>query len=114
LKFLLDENISRRLFALLKRKHFDAATVHSLKLCGTANGDLLAEATRTGRIFVTFDKDFLHKNAPHGGILVLDIHPARDPLVLPVVERFLEDPNVSNLDCQDQLVILRVDGYEVQ
>ena len=53
-KFLLDENISNKLFVLLKRNDYDVVSVQSLNLYGIKNGDLLVRAFKTQRILVTF------------------------------------------------------------
>ncbi|MFX1294590.1 MAG: DUF5615 family PIN-like protein [Promethearchaeota archaeon] len=115
LKFLLDENISHRLFSLLKKKKYNVESVQSLNLCGITNGDLLLKALQTQRILVTFDKDFLKfSNKPHSGMLIINIHPARDSFVIPVFESFLENSEILALDWTNKIVILKVDSYEIK
>lgn len=114
LKFLLDENISLRLIPLLKKKKFDAISVHSLSLHGIPNGDLFLKAFQMQRILVTFDKDYLQLvNRPPFGILMIDIHPARDIFVLPVFEKFLENPIIYQLKWIAHIIFLTKEGVEI-
>jgi hypothetical protein len=45
--------------------------------------------------------------------LILDIHPARDIIVLPIFEEFLENPEIYHLDWSGKTIILRKDGFEI-
>jgi hypothetical protein len=114
LKFFLDENISHKLFLLLKKNNYDVVSVQSLCLQGIKNGDLFVKAFQTQRILVTFDRDFFNfADRPHFGILILDIHPARDIFVLPVFKKFLTSRQVQQLKWVGHIVILKVDRVEI-
>lgn len=114
LKFLLDENISYRLFSLLRKQKFDVESVQSLNLLGISNGKLFEKSIQLERIIITFDKDFKKViNKPHFGIILIDVHPARDPYVLPIFEKFIKNPEILNLSWANTLVILKSEGFEI-
>ena len=113
-KFLLDENISKRIYDSLKNKKFDVESVQTLEISGIKNTNLIKKAIKLKRILITHDKHFLKiKNKSHFGIIILDIHPPIDSFVLPVLINFIESPNFQNLNIKNSLIILQKDSYEI-
>ena len=114
-KFFLDENISRKLYNLLIKENFDVVSVQSIDLFGIENGALINEAHKKNRVLITFDKDFLNFiNKTHSGILIIDIHPARDIYVLPIFKKFINNPKIYELNWFGKIIILKEDKYEIE
>ena len=105
MRFLCDENITKKAFYLFKSARFDVESVHSLNLKGIKNSKLLDICIEQNRILITFDTDFLHSsNTKFPGILLIRIFPNTDKYILPVLEKFLE--SIKEIEFQNKLVIL--------
>lgn len=115
LRFLLDENISHRLYLFLKRKRFLVNSIHGLNLNHIKNGDLFDLCVKSKSILVTFDKDFLNiSNKQHYGILLLNIHPVLDSVVIPVINNFFSDPAFMQINWIGKIIILKNNGFEIR
>jgi hypothetical protein len=114
IRFFLDENISHRLFTMIKRKKIPVESVHSQDLIHIKNGALLEKCNETNSILITFDKDFIrNEHKKHHGILLIDIHPALDRLVVPIFTEFISNPSINKLNWENKIVILTQKGYKI-
>ena len=59
MKFLLDENMPKRVGIWLKKTGHQSITLKDLKKTGIKNGDVAREAIRMDAIILTCDEDFL-------------------------------------------------------
>ena len=92
IKFFLDENITSSVARVFKEAGYEIFSIHSLKLFGLSNGEVIEKANDYRAIIVSLDKEFLAPDKKSSfGMLIIDIHPARDPFIVPVVTKFLED-----------------------
>ena len=108
MRFLCDENITRKIVQLLRAKGHDVVTILDLNLGVVKNSLLLLKAKELDRILVTFDADFLtydHKYSP--GILVIRITPNTDKYVLPAIEKLL--PKIEETQLKNHLLIISKD-----
>lgn len=62
MKFILDENVSKRLSKWLKDRNHDAITLHELNLLGVKNGSIADLAIKENLIIISCDNDFLKMN----------------------------------------------------
>ena len=107
LKFLLDENISQRVFTLMRKRKFNVQSIHSLNIDGMKNGVLLNQALENDRILITFDQDFLQPSNPnHCGIIVLQIYPALDSVVLPILTQFFQSLEEKSYNWKGKIAVL--------
>ena len=105
MKFLADENITRKLVKLFKVTGYDIESVQSLNLRGIRNSRLLNKSIELERILITFDSDFkteLKKEYP--GIIYIDIVPNIDSFVLPIIEKFL--PSLKEIYFENNTIIV--------
>ena len=97
----------------MKKRGFNTETVQSLNIRGIKNGDLLIESVEEERILITYDKDFLsYKERHYLGIIILDIHPAKDENVIPHFNKFLDELDNKKLDLYQKIIILKETGFE--
>lgn len=93
MRFLLDENISLRLCAMLRERGYPVVGVAELGMAGAPDTTVMALAQREERVLVTLDADFanLRRFPPAGtpGIVRLKVHPAIDLLILEQLETAL-------------------------
>ncbi len=88
----MDENITPRVARAFKEAGYEVFSTHSLKLFCLSNGEVIEKATDYRAIIVSLDKEFLAPDKQSSfGMLNIDIHPARDPFIIPVVKKFLID-----------------------
>jgi len=59
MKFILDENIAKRLAFWLKNRKHEAITLHELNILGIQNGSIAEMAIKQNAIIITCDSDFL-------------------------------------------------------
>ena len=91
LSFLLDENVSSRLAALLREYGHTVSTVQQLGKRGIQNSELRELARIRKLVLITYDREFLSLVPyPDEQIIVITVHPNVDRKVLPVFKRFLE------------------------
>ena len=79
LRFYLDENVPIQVARQLALRRIDAVTVRDLDLLGDADRNYLINATVQGRVFCTYDSDFLQiasSGIQHAGIVFgqQDVH----------------------------------------
>ncbi len=74
MKFLLDENVDRRLVAFLKNVGHDVKAIPQDYPYGIKDPNVLAIALQEQRILITNDKDYgdliFHHNLPHCGVIL--------------------------------------------
>ncbi len=83
LRLLTDENIPRRLVALLKRYGVDVIRLQDLNMRGVSDQELARIASQLGRTILTRDSDFttphLLSLAQHG-VVYISCQPSKDEL----------------------------------
>jgi len=102
--FFLDENITPKIALAFKAEGYTISSIHSLKKFGLENGAVINLSINYRAILVTLDKEFLNPNkkSPYG-ILIIDIHPARDPFTVPVVTEFLQKLKKDPIDWKNKI-----------
>lgn len=113
LKFLLDENVSNKTVRRLKKAGLSIESAQTHELFGKENGEILAYASKNHYCLLTFDRDFLDfSQEDHWGIIVCLIHPIKDEIAGPVIERFLKDLEFSQV--KGQIIILEKDNWRIK
>jgi predicted nuclease of predicted toxin-antitoxin system len=77
-KFYLDEDLSPKISAALRRKGIDAVSVHEVGNTQVSDSEQLAYAARQGRCLVTrnarhflaLSREAINRQQPHAGILL--------------------------------------------
>jgi hypothetical protein len=102
MKLKLDENLGRRVEALLRRRSHDVQTVPDQRPCSATDEDLIKACRREGRCLVTLDLDYgnplLFPPKEYAGITVLRLPREPSPVdLLETVETLIgallrEDP----------------------
>lgn len=109
LKFLSDENISRKTTKLFRDAGYDIETVQSLGLQGTHNSILINLSIQHNRVLITFDTDFEVVNKiVFPGIILIQINPNTDLNVLPAIQKFLSE--LSNLTLRNRIIFIDEHG----
>jgi predicted nuclease of predicted toxin-antitoxin system len=108
-RFLIDENVHRKLLPFLKKLRHDA----SLSPKGLTNGEVLRLAIEERRILVTHDTDFQIKEAAvdHPGIMLLKVTSKNLDKLKAAVERFIRERGSTGA-CEDKLFFISEDGWE--
>ena len=110
LTFLLDENISHKTLARLRRTGLNVESLKTQKRLGIANGDLLKLVNKENWVLITHDSDFLNlRFKPENGIIIVKIHPAIDEISGRILEKFLKD--VDSEIFRRKVIILEKEGY---
>ena len=93
MKLKLDENLPADAAVVCRDAGHDVETVVEESMSGAVDPDVLAAATREGRVLVTLDTDFadVRRFPPgtHNGIVVLRLHDQRWAAIRPNLERVL-------------------------
>ena len=75
MRFVLDENFSRSVAAVLSEKGHKAVDLRSIGLLGASDAVVAEEAIETSSVILTTDRDFFHTfpniDAEHWGELVI-------------------------------------------
>ncbi len=75
MKFLTDENIYPQMVKAIRCLSYDVLDIKEQNLFGISDNDLIKMAHDTGRILITFDKDFsniiMYPPCKYHGIIVL-------------------------------------------
>ncbi len=112
LKFLLDENVKRRLLAFIKSKGFDA----SIAPKGVANGKLAAFCKLEKRVLITNDSDFANPILfPKGkvfSIVLLKIPQDMPEALLDIFGKLLKGKTNAR-DFEGKLITLKEKEIEV-
>ena len=93
MKLKLDENLPDSAATLCRDAGHDVETVVEENMSGAVDPDVMAAATREGRLLLTLDTDFAdvrtYPPGTHGGIVVLRLHDQRWAALQPHLERVL-------------------------
>lgn len=93
--------------------NFSVSSVREEALLGAENGLILETAIRNSCVLVTLDKEFLtRRELTFPGILVIDVHPARDPFILPIMEDFLRSLSQKHINWKNRIIKLSTRGFE--
>jgi predicted nuclease of predicted toxin-antitoxin system len=112
MKFLADENISRKVVLAFRNAGYDVETVQTLNIRSITNSALLQETIKLNRILITFDSDFeTPKQIEFPEILLIRITPNIDPKVLPIIQWFLEE--INKVSFENNIIILEEKSYKV-
>jgi predicted nuclease of predicted toxin-antitoxin system len=100
MKFLLDQNLSPRTTAFLRRLGLEVKDVRDVGLWGATDQDIYAFAKSEGFILVTYDVDFSRryisdKGLP--GLILLRVHPQTIEVLHPVLEDFFTKVGLQQL-----------------
>lgn len=91
MRFLLDENVHRKLLIALAGWGHDAVVIGS----GSKDKEVAEQSKRELRIVLTHDVDFLNASlypfGSHGGIVVIRLNPARLDQITKVLQQSLSD-----------------------
>lgn len=106
MRFLLDENVHRKLLSLLNQKGHDV----KLSPKGLVNGKVLALAIKEARTLITHDADFAMEAPTHShpGIILVKIPSKELEALKTAFERFVLKERFS-LSLADKLFLLFVD-----
>lgn len=107
-KFLLDENVHRKLEHFLTSEGYDVCTVPK----GAKNGILATKSKTEKRIFVTNDSDFsVYPKESIFCVVWLRIPQYKPEALIALFTRLLK--SVTNKDLAGTLVILKEGSYEI-
>ena len=108
LKFLLDENVKKKLLLLLKSEEYDAIS----KPKGLDNGELAKFSISEKRIFITNDIDFLKFSKEKiFSVVWLKIPQSKPELLLSSFSKLLQE--IKPEDFKGNLITLHEDRFEV-
>jgi predicted nuclease of predicted toxin-antitoxin system len=115
-KFLLDENWSRRHASRLRGNGHDAVAVVEESLGGASDPVVRSAAIRSDRILVTLDADFgnIIRYPPQGtpGIIWLRLHPPTETKIERALDRCLA--KLGEQDLTGKLVVVDEDKIRVR
>ena len=113
LKVFLDEDLPRQAEVLLISLGLDVAYVPTEGIKGLRNGDLLARATREGRILITRDKGFMRRKrypaGSHAGIVVARLAVQNTPNLLQALRDLFQEVEPAQL--ARRVVVLAETGH---
>lgn len=90
LKYLLDENVDRRLRHIFNRFNIKCDTLNDHGLNGMKNGELSDWVRKNNFVLVTHDSDFeLYWKSYKIPVLLIRIHPSTLKTITPLLESFL-------------------------
>ena len=106
-KFFCDENITKKLEAVIKNFGYQVDSIRNQKLYGLSNGDLVKYLNTSNWTLLTFDKDFLHTEfSVRQGIIILNVKPNRDEFTVPLLEKFLNLLKNEKINCVGKKILL--------
>ena len=100
MKIKLDENMPRRVEALLQARGFDVDTVHGEGRAGRSDAEVAQAAAEVGRMLVTLDRGFpapANVRGKHPGIVVLKLGNQKAPAVEAAMTYLLDHYNLDEL-----------------
>ena len=109
MRFLLDENVPKKISRLLKELNFDCLTLHDLGTLGISNGELAKYAIKHDLIIITCDSDFLTlkkelKN--NSKIIYFNVRPRLTQILVDLLKKNI-DYCTKNLDKPAIIVITK-------
>lgn len=115
--FLLDENMPRKVIAVLRKAGYSATRVYDAGLRSQPDAAIFTYAHVYHMTLITFDTDYLNQTAfppPHAGILVLRSFP-RDTSVSELASAVLEAVTLlADLDISNRVYRLDANGVTIQ
>ena len=116
MKFLLDENLSRRHATRLRANDYDAVAAVELSLGGASDASVRSAAIKSGRVLLTLDADFgnIVRYPPKGtpGIIWLRLHPPSEAKIEQAIDRCLD--KLGKEDLAGKLVVVDEDKIRVR
>jgi len=113
--FLLDENMPRKVLAVLRKAGYTATRVYDAGLRSQPDAAIFTYARGHHMTLITFDTDYLNQTAfppPYAGILVLRSFP-RDTSVSELASAVLEAVTLlADLDISNRVYRLDPNGLE--
>jgi len=111
MRFLIDENVNKKLIRWLLDNGHDATRIPA----GTKNGKVIEFGRSESRILITHDHDFAdtlrYPPEKHAGIILIEIHP---PVLLKLTAALLMLLNLPPTEgFVGKLIILQDRGYEL-
>lgn len=112
MKFLLDENVSRKLVPSISSLGCDVSSIRKQGMLGIKNGELSHWIKENDWVLITHDKDFKSYCVKYElRVILIDVHPATFTYVLPAVKHLFEH-------CIDELsdnfiILLRSGNYSL-
>ncbi len=116
MRFLLDENLSRRHAERLREDGYDAVAVIEEDLRGASDPIVRSAAVKSGRVLVTLDADFGNivryppQNTP--GIIWLRLHPPTEDKIEQALNRCIA--KLANVDLMGKLAVVDEDKIRVR
>lgn len=115
MKFLIDENLERRLADLLRELGHDVKVVGLNYAPSLADSAILARAVREGRIVVTNDRDFgeliFLRGLAHAGVIYFRINSGdievKCSLLAHILDHYADDLNHFFVVSEDRIRIRR-------
>ncbi len=113
MKFLLDENVTHSLLKIFRSKNLSITTIQKEGIRGIKNGELCSYLKQNDYVLITFDKEFLNLWSFHKiKVILVDIHPATDPFIIPKFNQFLTTFNKKLPDAF--LIMLREKEFKIR
>ena len=105
MKFLLDNNVTRKVEQLLISMGHDVTNLRILNCESLRNGEVYAKACELGRILITYDEDFLNIGRfDNPSIIYVKVEKRIDENVIPRITLLINNFDL-NLE-KDHLIIL--------
>ncbi|MHA1729027.1 MAG: DUF5615 family PIN-like protein [Promethearchaeota archaeon] len=107
MKFLLDENVPKKIAQILKELNFDCLTLYELGTLGISNGELAKYAIKHNLIIITCDSDFLtlkKELKTSSKIIYFKVHPRLTNVLVELLKKNI-DFCTQNLNTPGIIVI---------
>lgn len=115
MKLLLDQNLSPKTTAFLRRLKLNAKDVRAVGLMGADDQRIYEFAKAEGFILVTYDTDFSRRyvfGKDLAGLILLRVHPQTIEILHPVLKDFFSKVQPSQL--QDTIAVVERQRYRLR